>query len=53
MLYPPLGSLEVLLVFTVKANQEPDSEREGGLEWTVIGNCGSRNNEEVEEKSKC
>ena len=53
MLEPLPGMLDILLVFTVKADQELKGEREGGLEWTVIGDGGSRNNEEVEEKTRC
>jgi len=50
---PLLGSLEVPLVFVVKANQVAEEEREGGLEWTVVGKGSSRHNEQVEEEAKC
>ena len=50
---PRLGSLEVLLVFVVEANQEVKNEGERGLEGAVVGECSSGNNEQIKEDTKC
>lgn len=40
-------------MFTVEANQETKDSGEGGLEWAVVGKGSDRDDEEIEEKTKC
>ena len=46
------SSLEILLVFVVETNHEAKDERERGLDWTIVGESGSGNDEEVEQQTK-
>ena len=45
-------SLEVFLVFVVKANQETEDEGRWSLEWAIIGKRSGGNDEEVEEETE-
>ena len=49
---PLLGSLEVFLMFVVEINHKAKDEGEWGLEWTVVRESCSENDEEVEEETE-
>ena len=49
---PSSSPLEVPPVFIVEVNHVADDERARGLEWTVVGESGSGENEQVEEETE-
>src|ERR1700753_3120005 len=51
-LEPTPGLLEVILVFIFEAEQDAKEEGERSLEWAIVGERRSKNDEKIEEETE-